>query len=1005
MGPSNPGPYTGSTSENPFQYYPMHSHQVASNQYENYNQNKLMRAGDVERCPGPKKKDQPRIHIVTSLIILVLLLNKIKTSLDNIKTAKESWSKVLKSTKTELVQPFSYIINPSWNQNVNQRTIGGTMKETTYDQQYNNKNILLNFEILKLKSNQDSQANVYNIYNMTVSGSTMNAYVVQLQTIAMQKQETEKLRNHFNNSITSECRPKDLQENIFIIVKIRQKLISSIDMKGKKYQILLLLLGGDIKMNPGPTPHQTCINCRNEIDVKEALRCESCAKWCHKDCDPSSKNKPTILEECTTCTWICPDPLCKPNTMLNPGQKLLKCEDQNPLVNTSPSIPNKPTSKHSPENRFQVLRFNTDAKVIPKTKQKKIPTSKQRPKDENLLSHLTKITPKDYQGKEICNECHKSINDERKNMCCVKCQRWTHRKCSQSKTIADNKTRNLWICNQCLEVEDLPVNIEFSNEDFRNISGTNLTTMKQLKEMKSKYKRGKLWILFNCRSLNHAYNEIEEICIDVAPDFLVGVESWLDESNPKNAYIPEGYAIKRKDRSDEYKHKYGKKSGGGVVVMHKENISVTIMPSLNTAEEEILWIKVKDKNKTCLYGSNYRASYCDQLNGETSPLEKNIVKASTLSRNIVMMGDLNCDLNNPNPDPSTRKLITCMAEMNLKQIVSGATRIETGEPKLLDHIWVEEQMCEDILETGICTGVSDHAGVFMFIQSATEADEQITARNYRNYDKDKLCEDFKYNLSHSRFEEFIEENDVNKATDCWVKCFQTAIDLNAPLQTFTKKKSKKRQPWFTEELIGMIEHKNKLLQWWYMYRKTEDRIAYRRIKNQINHLKRRLKSDHYCRQVDEFQNKPRKLWNVYRELTGNTKQKEHIEPDFLSKMVANDFNQYFSTVGSKIQEELKIHAEYPDLPEDGFELENETEDTVHKLIKRIRSDVATGNDNINATFLKDAIDTVTPSLTKLVNLSYETNTVPDAIKEASVRPIFKKEKKQKTIDLYLSYQL
>ena len=251
MGPSNPGPYTGSTSENPFQYYPMHSHQVASNQYENYNQNKLMRARDVERCPGPKKKDQPRIHIVTSLIILVLLLNKIKTSLDNIKTAKESWSKVLKSTKTELVQPFSYIINPSWNQNVNQRTIGGTMKETTYDQQYNNNNILLNFEILKLKSNQDSQANVYNIYNMTVSGSTMNAYVVQLQNIAMQKQETEKLRNHFNNSITSECRPKDLQENIFIIVKIRQKLISSIDMKGKKYQILFCCLEVTLKRTQG----------------------------------------------------------------------------------------------------------------------------------------------------------------------------------------------------------------------------------------------------------------------------------------------------------------------------------------------------------------------------------------------------------------------------------------------------------------------------------------------------------------------------------------------------------------------------------------------------------------------------------------------------------------------------------------------------------------------------------------------------------------------------------
>jgi hypothetical protein len=56
--------------------------------------------------------------------------------------------------------------------------------------------------------------------------------------------------------------------------------------------------------------------------------------------------------------------------------------------------------------------------------------------------------------------------------------------------------------------------------------------------------------------------------------------------------------------------------------------------------------------------------------------------------------------------------------MNLKQTIVGATRIETGEPKLLDHMWVEEQMCYDVLEAGVCTGVSDHAGIYAFIQSA-----------------------------------------------------------------------------------------------------------------------------------------------------------------------------------------------------------------------------------------------------------------------------------------------
>ena len=517
--------------------------------------------------------------------------------------------------------------------------------------------------------------------------------------------------------------------------------------------------------------------------------------------------------------------------------------------------------------------------------------------------------------------------------------------------------------------------------------------MKELEDMIGKYKKSKLWMHFNCRSLHQAYDEIEEICNKVKPDVLMLTETWLDESNPKNAYVPKGYVIKRKDRTEEYKHKYGKKSGGGVAILHKENIKLTIVPSLNTEEDEVLWIKFKEKQRTCLYACAYRTSYCDMLTGELSKLERTIVKASSLSKSIVMFGDFNCDLNN-NPDNSTKKLITCMHEMNLKQIITGATRIETGEPKLIDHIWVEEQMCEDILESGICTGVSDHAGIYAYIRAGNEDEEMITARNYKKYDKENLCIDFEMNLKNSKFQEMITNKDVNKATECWTKCFQESLDKNAPKRTFVKKDNQK-QPWFTEELMQMIELKNRWLKLWYLYRKSEDRKVYRKIKNQINHLKKTLKSNYYSTQIEDLQNKPRKLWNLYKELTGNTKINENIEPDIINRTIANDFNHYFATVGSKIQQKLQITSNSPDLPVKGFEFKYESESTVYKLIARIRSDVATGNDDINAKALKDAIDTVTPSLTKLVNLSYETNTFPDSIKEAIVRPIFKKEDKEK----------
>ena len=471
-------------------------------------------------------------------------------------------------------------------------------------------------------------------------------------------------------------------------------------------------------------------------------------------------------------------------------------------------------------------------------------------------------------------------------------------------------------------------------------------------------------------------------------------ETWMDDSNPSTAYIPKGYLMKRKDRSEEYKHKYGKQSGGGVAILHKDNIVATTMSTLSTEEDETLWIKVKDKQKTALFACVYRTSYCDLLDGETSKLEQNIVKASSLSKNIMLFGDFNCDLNATTQDKPTLKLSTTMQEMNLHQTITGATRIESGAPKLLDHIWVEEQMKEDIQKSGICTGLSDHAGIYTFIKAKNMEEEKITYRSYKNYDKEQLCEDFKINLENSEFQTLVSNEDTNKATVCWIDCFQRAIEKNAPMKTSIKRNNHK-VPWFTAELKRLIERKNTMLQLWYLHRRNEDRTIYRKLKNHVNHLKRRLKSEHYSEKIEEFQKKPRLLWNLYKEITGNTKQMESIEPDFMDKAKANEFNNFFAKVGSKIQEKLNITAEPPDLPEKGFEFKEETEETVSKLIARIRSDVATGNDNVNAKLVKDAKETITPSLTQLVNLSYRTKVFPDIMKEAIVRPLFKKEDKEK----------
>ena len=75
----------------------------------------------------------------------------------------------------------------------------------------------------------------------------------------------------------------------------------------------------------------------------------------------------------------------------------------------------------------------------------------------------------------------------------------------------------------------------------------------------------------------------------------------------------------------------------------------------------------------------------------------------------------------------------------------------------------------------------------------------------------------------------------------------------------------------------------------------------------------------------------------------------------------------------------------------GFVFQHETEDSVSKLIDSIKLDVATGRDGISSRIIKDSKTVLVPILTKIINLGYTTNTFPNSMKQASIKPLHKKE--------------
>ena len=190
--------------------------------------------------------------------------------------------------------------------------------------------------------------------------------------------------------------------------------------------------------------------------------------------------------------------------------------------------------------------------------------------------------------------------------------------------------------------------------------------------------------------------------------------TWFDGSVPDNAFVPEGYRIIRKDRSNDFKQKYGKNKGGGIAVLYKENLKITRKDYLTDDIEEILWVQVHSKESFML-GTIYRPDYTDMMkeeNGE-SKIEENVRKACEISNNFIITGDFNID-DSDKDSPLTKQLNAIYSSYNLSQYVHKPTRIDknSGRHTIIDHVWAASDN-QLINHVNTCIGISDHLATYI----------------------------------------------------------------------------------------------------------------------------------------------------------------------------------------------------------------------------------------------------------------------------------------------------
>lgn len=782
---------------------------------------------------------------------------------------------------------------------------------------------------------------------------------------------------------------------LYLNCKKKARLNAKTENTHIKLILLLLILSNDVNPNPGPKspklhPHsvktntkncENCIMCNQELkNIEGVLQCQTCHKWCHLKCVAANKDE---LHNLRNFEWICPNKSCRPNheETMHQMQKY-----------TSPNrygLPETPTTSREPEDVTVSRQSPQRSQLNQNSKQ----TNQFENYDQKLMKELPKISPRDYQGKDLCRSCYKEVKMTQPAISCDMCNMWIHRACSDMTSRLYQQMRKKshfqWICNKCRKDEIL----NYSLADVGKLEKEDMPE----EISKIKPSNNEMLILnINCRSILNKTEEIEQILNKLDPDIVCITETWLDNSVPAQGFIPDGYKIIRKDRSDDFKQKYGRNKGGGIAVLYKSHLKVEKKEYMSDKVEEILWVHVKRKQSFML-GVIYRSEYTDVMkvteDGE-SKIEENVRKATEISDRIIITGDLNIDISDDNSN-LTKELKNIYGSYGLTQLVKKPTRIDSksGRPTIIDHVWTNTDH-NLINRVGTFIGVSDHLGTYIKLNLKKQVAEvkKIKHRSYKNYDPQLFSNDLLENVTNSNIKQHIESRDVNSSTEELIKIIQQTADQHAPLIETKVGPKKNYIPWYNDELKNIIKQKNELIADNYLYGLKSFKIRINALSNRISHLKRKLKKKYITEKLTEFKDYPKKCWKIINLITNRTKIKDTVEPDTINQNTANSHNKYFATIGLEIQKKLQINTQIDDLTDlAGFTFKPETDDSINKVINIIRKDVATGADEIGAKLIKDAKNVLTPVLVEIINLGYQLAVFPDCMKKATIKPLHKKD--------------
>lgn len=496
----------------------------------------------------------------------------------------------------------------------------------------------------------------------------------------------------------------------------------------------------------------------------------------------------------------------------------------------------------------------------------------------------------------------------------------------------------------------------------------------------------------NIRSLRSNLAKFQVLMSQLSspPDIIVLTETWINDCeiglyNYSNEY------------NTFYKCNNVQRAGGVIVFVHK-SLKCFQRP-VNVDGTDSIILNITHHNVSFQLIAMYRLHSTPLINMVQSLA--NFFSCTSLMERVLMVGDINCDLNQFGTNKGVTDYVNVVSSEGFLNIVTVPTRVTASSATIIDHalfrgldLNIRCNVYDKLLTDHrlVCLGLNVRG-----IQKSVEP----IVENFVKFDKNKFISHFEGN----------DWSDIFKLTDVdeiWNFILEKiVIAKNNAYVTATRNVDKftVRMPWINKKLQQKLDKCDRLL------KKKRSRPFDSNFVEYCNKVCKSTKKGIETRRHNYFAKKflfvkgdSKREWSLINGIMGT--KKSHSGPESVNcngatvvdkNDIANVFNNYFSAVPDELLSKLTVPPKNRAL-DSCFKMKtclnsivflDILESDVVTAINKMKPSNSTGHDGVSANDFKAIIESVSPLLAYLFNVSLWTSKFPSAFKHAVVVPVCK----------------